>query len=485
MFYNQSTSYPLETLCGLADSHPDAATSRLPALLTASVAVLAVDATVHLFRWRSQEKIPIPVSSSSPNTPTTHPPLRQFVAKAEEILGDFRELEMQLASENARCQTLNRPSHQKRQRVITYSGKKGDVCQGLAFIDELRKDRTTNAFGSFCERLLLMNRIWKQEKQMKELRTSLKSETKSKNNTAFKTFCDQLLLWNRIWKLEKEVKTLVAEGEKMKRSRVMAITRAAKQMVLDVQKERLVEEFAKDLIDETEERKREVESLRELHEKEIKEMNGDWLKAYRGVVKELNALKMAQEARLLEQEMANDLEHSLYENMRVSQRKVAELEEKISVYEKRGYASSSDDTIVASTPKMHDARAAAERDFDSISELSSSSTCVSSSRGQHNGRSKRIIPGSQRKRCISNGSFRSPHERCTTAASSLKHLIIGHPRSMSTLETNLAASTRTCNHSGRPLAVRNRTTSFRDLHPITEVNALERSSVLAKRAPWR
>ncbi|KAF8221342.1 hypothetical protein L208DRAFT_1112119, partial [Tricholoma matsutake] len=130
-------------------------------------------------------------------------------------------------------------------------------------------------FDSFCERLLLMNRIWKQEREMKQLRASLELKRTTTATTAFETFCDQLLLWNRIWKLEKAVKWVIGEGEKMRRSRGMAITRAAKRMVVDVQKERLVEEFVKELIEEVEEEKREMKVLREVHEMEMREMNGD------------------------------------------------------------------------------------------------------------------------------------------------------------------------------------------------------------------
>ena len=50
----------------------------------------------------------------------------------------------------------------------------------------------------------------------------------------------------------------------MKRSRVAAVTRAAKQMALDVRKESLLEEFVKDLIQELEESKRVVGELREI-----------------------------------------------------------------------------------------------------------------------------------------------------------------------------------------------------------------------------
>jgi hypothetical protein len=61
------------------------------------------------------------------------------------------------------------------------------------------------------------------------------------------------LLSYQIGKMQRQIDELIAEGEKMNRSRVAAVTRAAKQKVPDVRKERLLEEFVKDLIRELEE----------------------------------------------------------------------------------------------------------------------------------------------------------------------------------------------------------------------------------------
>ena len=54
-----------------------------------------------------------------------------------------------------------------------------------------------------------------------------------------------MLLSNQIWKMQRQIDELIAEGEKMKRSRVAAVARAAKQMASNVRKERLLEEFVK------------------------------------------------------------------------------------------------------------------------------------------------------------------------------------------------------------------------------------------------
>jgi hypothetical protein len=444
---------------------------------------------MHVFRWRSQKDTHTPGDIATTSSPTK--PLRRFAVKAEKILNDFRELELRLASENAQRpqiskQVASRRSRHEPRRPTIY-GERVSSHGVLAPGEETRNSRTSSAFDSFCERLLLMNRIWKQEKEMRELRASLNSKTKSKPTTAFKTFCDQLLLWNRIWKLEKEVKLLVAEGEKMKRSRVMAITRAAKQMVLDVQKERLVEEFVKDLIEEVEESKRNMESMREAHEREIEEMNGEWMKDYRAVMRELDSLKLAQETRLLEQEITNEEDDSLFKNLLAGKRRVEELEKKIAEYEEQGYASSSDDTVVASTSKRYDTASAhhdasTDIELDLISETSSSRTCVST--GHDTGRQTKALASTQRKRCM---SLRSPYEGRARTSLSLKPLILDHARSgsVSALESSTSVATRTCNHSGRPIAFRNRTLSSISLRTLPAGTREKASGEVSKRAPWR
>jgi hypothetical protein len=87
----------------------------------------------------------------------------------------------------------------------------------------------------------------------------------------------------------------------MKRSRVAVVTRAAKQMVLDVRKEKLLEEFVMDLIQELGEGKWVVGKMEEAHEHEILELTGEWSREYR------KRLKLAREASLVEQDVSNDL----------------------------------------------------------------------------------------------------------------------------------------------------------------------------------
>ena len=173
------------------------------------------------------------------------------------------------------------------------------------------------SFTAFCDRLLLQNKIWKQQREIKVLQRSLDSMSMANCSNAFKAFCDRLILSNNVWKLEKNINLLTAETEKIKRSRVVAVTRAAKQMVLDVRKERLTEEFVKELMVDLERSRETIKSLRAAHEREIEEMAGEWRKDYRRLSDEVDRLKLAQEARLVEQELSNVMESELIERSKL------------------------------------------------------------------------------------------------------------------------------------------------------------------------
>jgi hypothetical protein len=489
----------------IADTCADASSSSIPALLTVSAVLLAVDATMHVVRWRSREK-----GADASQSPTK--PLTQFVTQAEQILVDFQELEKALECDSKQYRRCKVPAASRPAlRITTGSVQEVELPrQGSPAVAEPKQ--TSSAFTAFCDRLLLMNRIWEQEKQVKALRAALESKTKAKNDTAFKTFCDQLLLQNRIWKLEREVNTLVVDSEKMKRSRIAAITRAAKQMVLDVQKERMIDEFVKDLIEEVGASKEEVKNQRDEHERQVAEINGDWLKDYRKISRELDALKVAQEARLVEQEVANDMEQALYDNVRARKKQLEALEEKISVYESEASTSFDDDTMVENddhqrtSPDGYDDEPT-DVELDTLSELSTSSTCVSvenSSKLRAMGRIRRASHGgrSSSSSIPSNvaveGSLLFQPSLSSTPAKASRYPVrpsnFDRANGTAAMNAGIATETRACNHSGIPRAVRNRTTSL-----ITKPSSLVRSPsstsflrngessgiLLKKRAPWR
>lgn len=185
----------------------------------------------------------------------------------------------------------------------------------------------SGAFVAFCDQLLYANRVWKQERQIRELRASIRAIEKAKNSNAFKSFCDRLLLSNRIWQLEGQVQELAAEGERNKRTREAAVSRAAQQMAVDVRKEAMIEEFVMELIQELQESKEAICGLKETHEREIREVQGDWLKECRQLARENEQLRLERHARLMEQEISNEFEQSLWDAVEWSHRRIREFED--------------------------------------------------------------------------------------------------------------------------------------------------------------
>ncbi|KAF9005133.1 hypothetical protein BDQ17DRAFT_1240546 [Cyathus striatus] len=140
-------------------------------------------------------------------------------------------------------------------------------------------------------------------------------------------------------------------------------------MVLDVRKERLIEEFVQDLLVDLEESKRSITTLRKQHEREILEITGEWTRDYRKLVREVQQLRLALQARLVEQEISNDMEQSLHDRLNTLQRRADSMQAQLEV-ERSAYTSIenvtddySDDETLSGDPEM-------------VTDMSSS-TCVS------------------------------------------------------------------------------------------------------------
>ena len=226
-----------------------------------------------------------------------------------------------------------------RQRLHAYNPGLVTIPLSLSSCDRKTNKLASNrgvgpSFAAFCDRLLLQNRIWKQQREIRTLRRSLDSMSMANCSNAFKAFCDRLILSNHVWKLEKEVNQLTAETEMMKRFRVAAVVRAAKRMVLDVRKERLIEEFVKELMADLEKSRQTIKSLCAAHEREIDEMAGEWRKDCRRLSDEVNRLKLAQEARLVEQELSNAMESEVMERSALPYQKagISQVEDRGEVY---------------------------------------------------------------------------------------------------------------------------------------------------------
>ncbi|KAH9475241.1 hypothetical protein JR316_0012352 [Psilocybe cubensis] len=170
-------------------------------------------------------------------------------------------------------------------------------------------------FTDFCEKLLYQNKIWKQQREIKNLQIALCEIKASNADNAFKAFCDRLLLSNKIWKQQKEINSLMAEAESLKKSRAAAVAHAAQQMADEVTKERLTEEYVKDLIAEVGECKQAICTLRVEHEEEMRELANLYRKDYLRMAKEIERLKLSLESRIVEQELSNRVEDELVERL--------------------------------------------------------------------------------------------------------------------------------------------------------------------------
>ncbi|KAG5221383.1 hypothetical protein IMY05_C4420000500 [Salix suchowensis] len=140
------------------------------------------------------------------------------------------------------------------------------------------------AFTSLCDRLVLTNTVWEQQKELKTLRSANWTKEQAHARSTFAAFTDRLLLQNRIWQQERQISELRASCERLKKAQESMITRTAEKMMVDVRKEGLVEDFVMDLIAELEASKKEILSVRESYEREITEINCEWMKDYRRLV---------------------------------------------------------------------------------------------------------------------------------------------------------------------------------------------------------
>jgi len=311
----------------LADAASNPSSSTLLYLLPPCLVILAVDA---VFRMRNRQSQVSDVDQQSDHDEK----IRRLGEQSNMILSNFKELDRTLKSEGARSRTLVRTLVKQRnfahhrQRLAEYTTQQSVSSRSPnahPSIPDSSKEAAKSVgapFTNFCERLLLQNQIWKQQKEIKVLQNSLDSMKANGSTNAFTAFCDRLLLSNSIWKLQKEVNRLSEETEKLKRARVAAVTRAAKQMVQDVRKERLTEEFVKELIIEAQECRQAVATLRAEHEKEIQELTQEWRDDCRRLMKEVVRLKLAEDARMMQQTLSNDMESELLERLAVCEKKV-------------------------------------------------------------------------------------------------------------------------------------------------------------------
>ncbi|KAK7047755.1 hypothetical protein VNI00_006083 [Paramarasmius palmivorus] len=181
-------------------------------------------------------------------------------------------------------------------------------------------------FMLFAERLLTMNRVWQQAKSLDTLRTSLSERKKAIHANAFEGFRDRLILSNMVWRqqaqlshlsqLEAANTQLGAENTRLRQNLVRGITKAAKQMVLDTRREGLIEEFVVGLLGDLDSARREMKEVKERYEEEIVQVNGDWWRDYRRLMRQVEEMKLAIRARDVEREIGDELEERLVRRVR-------------------------------------------------------------------------------------------------------------------------------------------------------------------------
>jgi hypothetical protein len=329
-------------------------------LLPPCLIFLAIDVALRISHRPSEDGVPLEIA---PNEHELR--AQEFTEHRTRYKGVIKE--RQQPNDRHRMLEKQRNFAHHRQRLLTYNRPATIPLILLSHDKETRKLESNKgvrpSFTAFCDRLLVQNKIWKQQREIKVLRRSLDSISMANCSNAFKAFCDRLILSNNVWKLEKEVSQLTADTEMIRRSRVAAVTRAAKQMVLDTRKERLIEEFVKELMVDLEDSRETIRSLHAAHEREIEEMAGEWRKDYRRLSDEVNRLKLAQEARLVEQELSNAMESEL-------------IERSILLYQKAGI--SSDESCEEAYPG-EDTETLSDLELEEMSNMSTSTYVGSTS----------------------------------------------------------------------------------------------------------
>ena len=325
----------------------------IPTLLSSLIILLMIEIIVLISRQLRQNPCQNP-SIQTTSIATLSPKRVQALAsglvlKIEQVQDDFCDLERRynlhrvheeetevehmidsmydaFVRPRSRLANCPPPGRNRRRRRLS------SLCKGYE-IDALDTSRMSGAFTSFCERLLAMNRIWKQEKQLKKLQLDARSAAASQRTNVFNGFCNKLLLHNKVWRLEKQVGGLELETATLKKRFGATIKRAAKKMMEELQHDRLVKGYVKDLHAELDSYKVTLGVQGALHEHELREFTWEWYQEYWKLVEEVEKLSLAQQASSIQQDLQNDLEDSLYDSLRAAQKRAEELDKRLEGYQ--------------------------------------------------------------------------------------------------------------------------------------------------------
>ncbi|KAK2461094.1 hypothetical protein APHAL10511_006873 [Amanita phalloides] len=153
------------------------------------------------------------------------------------------------------------------------------LCAGYK-IDALDTSRMSGAFVSFCERLLAMNCIWEQEKQIKKLQ--------SDETSRLEDSCNKLPLYNKVWQLEGQVENMGLEVTMSKRKLAATMKRAARKKY-----ERLIQNRVKNMNVETGSCKLALGTLNALHDRKL---TWEWQQDCWNLSREVEKLNLARQS---------------------------------------------------------------------------------------------------------------------------------------------------------------------------------------------
>ncbi|KAF5352876.1 hypothetical protein D9757_012104 [Collybiopsis confluens] len=220
----------------------------------------------------------------------------------------YKELRLVAAASQAKYLKLERHFLSNEERYERRCAElESDNARLQSQIEAQQHTLRLQPFVSFLDRLVLANKLLRQEKDLARMQETLGERERTLRSNAFMTFRDRVLVANLVWRQQKQIKLLKDEAESLKRGRIRAVTRSAKQMVLDTRREGMVDELVNGLIKDIESGKRRERELKEKYDQEVEEH------------------RLAQRARLIEQEISNEVEDRLVADLAQSRRSCGEL----------------------------------------------------------------------------------------------------------------------------------------------------------------
>jgi len=130
------------------------------------------------------------------------------------------------------------------------------------------------------------------------LAARLKATSKEMNERSFAAFCERLLLNNKVWKRERELKAFA------ERIGCLSVGTGVESVDLDAEadakKEALVEGLIQEIVDDLEESQKQVSTLMLRHDAEVKAINDGWFRDYGTLLREVEQAKAGRRVSIAE-----------------------------------------------------------------------------------------------------------------------------------------------------------------------------------------